>query len=118
MESCDLTTKITRDRTTRRTRINHFSEKSTVGEWRSEHSISIESEDWETAIKEKQEEMAKSGLGFEVASISDVIRVRMVVPVYIQPERFGKRNENLVGKAVSATGVRIVKGEVEIDYPL
>ena len=99
-------------------RRNHFFEKSTVGEWRSEHSISIESEDWETALKEKQEQMTRAGIGFEVASISDVVRVRMVVPINIQPERFGKRNENLVGKAVSATGVRIVKGEVEIDYPL
>lgn len=98
--------------------VDYFSEKSTIGEWRSKHSISIDSDKWKTALRAKQKEMSRLGLGFDVASISDKITVRMVVPINQPDPRFGKRNSNLTGKAVRASGLRVVEDEIEIDYPL
>jgi len=75
--------------------VDYFSEKSTIGKWKSEHNISIASEDWKTALRAKQEEMSGFGLGFDVASISDKITVRMVVPINQTDSKFGDRNRIL-----------------------
>ena len=98
--------------------VNYFSEKSTIGKWKSEHSISIASEDWKTSLRAKQEEMSSLGLGFDVASISDNISVRMVVPINQPDPKFGDQNKNLTGKAVKTKGLRVVEDENEINYPL
>lgn len=98
--------------------VDYFSEKSTIGKWKSEHSISIDSEDWKTALRTKQEEMSRLGLGFDIASISDKIRVRMVVPINQPDPKFGDQNQNLTGKAVKTKGIRVVEDEIEIDSPL
>lgn len=98
--------------------VDYFSEKSTVGKWESKHRISIASEKWKSALRAEQEKMSRLGLGFDVASISDKITVRMVVPINQPDPRFGKRNSKLTGKAVRTTGLRFVKDEIEIDYPL
>ena len=98
--------------------VDYFSEKSTIGKWKSEHSVSIASKDWKTALRAKQEKMSSLGLGFDVASISDKIRVRMVVPINQTDPKFGDKNQNLTGKAVKTKGIRIVEDEIEIDYPL
>lgn len=62
-----------------------------------------------------EEELNKT---YEVDKISDTIEVRMVVPINQSNPRFGWRNENLVGKAVSTEDLRVVEGEVQIHYPL
>ena len=98
--------------------VDYFSEKGTIGKWKSIHRISIDSKKWKAALRTKQEEMSRLGLGFDVASISDKIEVRMVVPINQPDPRFGKRNSNLTGKAVRASGLRVVEDEIEIDYPL
>ena len=98
--------------------VDYFSEKSTVGKWESKHRISIASEKWKSALRAEQEKMSRLGLGFDVASISDKITVRMVVPINQPDPRFGKRNSKLTGKAVRTTSLRFVKDEIEIDYPL
>ncbi len=98
--------------------VAYFSEKSTIGKWKSKQSISLSSEDWKTALKAKQEEMSRFGLGFDVASISNNISVSMVVPINQPDPKFGIRNKNLLGKAVKDNGIRIVEDEIEIDYPL
>ena len=98
--------------------VDYFSEKSTVGKWKSKHRISVDSEKWKSALREKQEKMSRLGLGFDVASISGKFTVRMVVPINQPDPRFGKRNSKLTGKAVRATGLRVVEDEIEIDYPL
>lgn len=98
--------------------VDYFSEKSAVGKWKSKHKISIDSENWKSALRTKQEKMSRLGLGFDVASISDKITVRMVVPINQPDPRFGKRNSKLTGKAVRVTGLRVVEDEVEINYPL
>lgn len=98
--------------------VDYFSEKSTIGKWKSKHSVSIASEKWKTALRSKQEEMSRLGLGFDVASISNKITVSMVVPINQPDPKFGDRNQNLIGKAVRTKGIRVVEDEIEIDYPL
>ncbi|MDV2503821.1 MAG: hypothetical protein RX318_07690 [bacterium] len=100
--------------------VNYFSEKSTVGKWKSKHRISIDIEKWKSSLREKQKKMSRLGLGFDVASISDKIRVGMVVPIYQPDARFGERNSKLTGKAVAVetSGLRFVEDEIEINYPV
>ncbi len=98
--------------------VDYFSEKSTIGKWKSKHSISIASEEWKKALRAKQEEMSRLGLGFDVTSISNKITVRMVVPINQPDPKFGGRNQNLIGKVVRTEGIRVVEDEIEIDYPL
>jgi len=103
--------------------VDYFSEKDTVGKWKSKHRISIASEKWNSALKAKQEKMSRLGLGFDVASISEKIDVSMLVPINQPDPRFGERNSKLTGKAVHDAGTtdfrfRIVEDEIEINYPL
>jgi hypothetical protein len=98
--------------------VDYFSEKSNIKKWRSKHQISIESQKWKSKLRALQEKMSGYGAGFDVASISDKITVRMVVPINQHDPKFGKQNSNLTGKAVSGSSFRVVKDEVEIDYPL
>jgi hypothetical protein len=95
--------------------VDYFSEKSNIKKWRSKHQISIDSQKWKSELRALQEKMSGYGAGFDVASISDKITVRMVVPINQHDPNFGKRNSNLTGKAVSGSSLR---DEVEIDYPL
>lgn len=98
--------------------VDYFSEKATIGKWRSKRDISIDSDFWETALVAKQEKLSRLGMGFDVASISNKITVSMVVPVNQEDPKFGDQNENLSGKAVSTSGLRVVEDEIEILYPL
>ena len=98
--------------------VDYFSERSTIGKWKSKNSISIASEKWENALKDQQEKMSRIGLDFEVAYISDKITVRMVVPINQTNPRFGKENSQLTGKVVRTTGLRVIEDEIEINYPL
>ncbi len=98
--------------------VDYFSEKSIIGKWKSKHSIPIASEKWKSALRAKQKEMSRLGLGFDVASISDKITAQMIVPINQPDPRFGDRNTNLSGKAVRSNGIRVVEDEIEIDYPL
>ena len=98
--------------------VDYLNEKSTVGKWKSNHTVSIDSTTWKRLLREKQELMSRLGSGFDVASISDKIGVAMVVPVNQADPRFGKWNSQLAGNAVSTSGLRVVKDEVEIPYPL
>lgn len=122
--------------------IDYLSEKSTVGQWRGGKTILLDNNKlllqlvdlkarWhiiESANQnfksdysnsrippEWEEELNKT---YEVDKISDTIEVSMVVPINQSNPRFGWRNENLVGKAVSTEDLRIVRNEVQIHYPL
>ena len=98
--------------------VNYFSEKSTIGKWKSKHRISIASETWKSALRTKQKKLSMIGLGFDVASISDKITVSMVVPINQPDPKFGNQNSKLTGKAVRTTGLRVVEDEIGINYPL
>jgi hypothetical protein len=98
--------------------VDYLSEKSTVGKWKSRHTIFVDSEEWKSLLRAKQEKMSRLGLGFDVVSISDKISVRMVVPINQPESRFGKGNSKLTGKALRTTGLRVVEDETEVNYPL
>lgn len=98
--------------------VDYFSEKSTVGKWKSKHSVSIASSVWKANLRAKQEEMSKLGLGFDVASVSDSFEVSMVVPINQPDPKFGQWNRNLRGEAVTIKGIRVVKNKIEIHRPL
>lgn len=103
--------------------MDYFSEKSTVGKWRSKHRISVGNNVWKSALREKQEKMSRLGLGFDVASISDKIEVSMVVaaPKLQTDPRFGTDDSSeITGKALKPRkyGKPWVVDEIEIDYPL
>ena len=122
--------------------IDYFSEKSTVGQWRGGKTILLDNNKWLSQLveleakwhniesanqkfksdysnsripSEWEEELNKT---YEVDKISDTIEVSMVVPINQSNPRFGWRNKNLVGKAVSTKDLRIVEDEVQIHYPL
>jgi hypothetical protein len=98
--------------------VDYFSEKSSIGKWKSKHRISIDNKNWKSKLRIKQKEMSRMGFGFDVASISDKIEVSMVVPIDQPDHRFGKRNSKLTGKAVKINGYRFVRDTIEIKYPL
>lgn len=99
---------------------NYFSERSTIGKWKSGHRISIADEVWITAVRARQELVSRFGPSFDVASVSENVKVSMVVPINQPDYRFGDRNRNLIGKAVTVLegGLRVVSDEEEIEYPL
>ena len=98
----------------------YFEQKSTVGEWRRAHEIDIGSARWNKNLKEFQTEMSKATLGFTVARISHDIGVSIVVPINGQTNpRFGDRNKNLEGKAVTERyGAKLVEGMSRVTHPL
>ncbi|MEX1014188.1 MAG: hypothetical protein WDZ80_03445 [Candidatus Paceibacterota bacterium] len=98
--------------------IDYYSERSTVGEWKNEQTISIDNTEWENDLQDKQKEMAPLGLGFDVDRISDSVVVRMVVPINQSNPKFGDRNSNLTGKKVNTSGLRTVGSEKSIYYTL
>lgn len=97
---------------------DYFSEKSTVGVWRTPRKISLAEKPWRAALRAKQVEMSRLGLGFQVGAISNAVRARMVVPLGQKNPRFGAKNANLTGRAVATKGVRVVTAEKSFNLPL
>jgi len=97
---------------------DYFSERSTVEKWKETRKVSIDSDKWRSSLREKQKELSRIGLGFEVASISEKISIFMVVPINQPNPEFGEKNSKLTGKAVHTEGLRVVEREVEIKFPL
>lgn len=120
--------------------VDYFNERGTVGQWRDGKTLLLDENKWLSRLEDLkarwlilevakqrtisiyggippgwEEELNKT---YEVDKISDTIEVSMVVPINQSNPRFGYRNENLVGKAVSTEDLRVVEGEVQINYPL
>jgi len=120
--------------------VDYFHERGTVGQWRGGKTILLDNNKWLLQLEDLkarwlilevakqrtisiyrgipsgwEEELNKT---YEVDKISDTIEVSMVVPINQSNPRFGWRNENLVGKAVSTEDLRVVEDEVQIHYPL
>ena len=96
----------------------YFSEKSTIGDWRSIRSIRLDHRAWRSALQELQATMARVGEPFTVIWTDERIEISAMVPVNQADARFGKRNENLRGRAVSTTGLRVVQAEEYIHFPI
>ena len=120
--------------------VDYFNERGTVGQWRGGKTVVLDNYKWLSRLEDLkarwlilevakqrtisiyggippgwEEELNKT---YEVDKISDTIEVSMVVPINQSNQRFGWRNENLVGKAVSTEDLRVVRDEVQIHYPL
>lgn len=106
-----------KDSTTRYTH-EYYTEKKTARDWRSRQEIVIDNDAWQVSLKEKQEEMSRIGLGFEVGQIDPDISVRAVLPVNQPDPAFGSRNENLTGTIVPTSGLRVLSSEILIPSPL
>jgi hypothetical protein len=97
---------------------DYFSARSTVGQWRTPHQIDVSDDVWIRALRTKQAEMAPLGLGFDVASISNSIKVIMVIPINQPDARFGHNNANLGGTAVRYGTLRIVQDDAQFPFPM
>lgn len=97
---------------------SYFEEKSSVGKWRRPRQVSVAHSKWHSILGAHRKKMSRIGLGYTVSRIDDDLEVRMVLPINQRDKRFGKRNENLVGKAVQTTGLRIAESEIRIPFPL
>jgi hypothetical protein len=99
--------------------IEYFSEKRALENWRTEQTIKIDNREWLRKLKEHQKTVSKFGMGFDVASVSENVSIRAVVPINQSDPRFGKRNSKLTGAIVKYSGnYNIVDSDVEISYPL
>ena len=97
---------------------SYFDEKSTIGKWRKPRQISVAHSKWSSILEAHRKKMSRLGIGYTVARIDDDLKVSMVLPVNQKDKRFGRRNENLVGRAVRTEGLRIVESEVRNHHPL
>ena len=96
---------------------SYFEEKSTVEKCREPRHISVEHSEWTKNLEAHQRKMSRLGMGYTVQRIDDDLEVRIVLPVNQSDPRFGPRNENLVGVAVSKEGLRIVESRVTLPMP-
>ena len=121
--------------------LNYLHDRGTVGQWRGGKTVVLDNyklllqlEDlkarWHIIESANQDFMSNYSNSrippewkkelkktYKVDKISDKIEVSMVVPIQLN-QRFGYKNENLVGKALSNKDLRIVEDEVQIHYPL
>lgn len=97
---------------------DYFSGKSTVGEWRKWHKFEIYNEKWVLNLQRHRKKLSRISLGFGIDYISDNIRVRMIVPINQKNAQFGKGNVNLSGSAVETDGLRVIRGEKDLYYPV
>ncbi len=103
--------------------LDYFSEKSTVKKWRKKRNISLDNPKWKADLENKQKDLARLDLGFDVDKISDKVSIDSIVPLRQNNPKFGERNSKLKGERVNITKpgkftLRTVKEEIIIDYPL
>lgn len=96
----------------------YFEQKSKIGKWRQEQTVEIDNAKWKQELEAHRQRLARAGMPFTVSAIDDHIEVRFTVPVNQENPRFGRRNENLVGSVVIQSGLRIIRSEIRISFPL
>jgi hypothetical protein len=98
--------------------IDYYSAKSTVGEWRTGHVVSVTDQVFHNALQNQLDEMAALAVPFEVAKIQDTIDVSFTVPLYQANSLFGPDNVNLKGEMVATTGARVIRNRTSMRKPL
>ena len=76
---------------------DYFSEYGTVGQWKNTQKINLKKQIWQNNLAANQRKMAESGLGFDVARVSDSIHVSAIVLLSNKPElifKDGKIGDN------------------------
>lgn len=105
-----------------------------VSRWRQPRRIPLDAEAWRADLAAHQSRMAEIAaaereagvpaedtVAFEVASIADVVEIRVVLHLNQDDPRFGGRgNPNLSGAAASRSGTAgvIVEAEASFEFPL
>ncbi|MCI0400940.1 MAG: hypothetical protein L0Z68_06530 [Gammaproteobacteria bacterium] len=99
---------------------DYYRERSIVGQWRTARRISINTVKWQDDVKKQQRKDEQAGLGrFKIEKVSAQIELAVTVSIDQSDPRFGERNMNLMGKAVSkTTSGRLVRANVQFDYPM
>jgi len=96
----------------------YFDKRSTVKDWRKNHSISIDNRSWNSSLQEHIRDIKSKSIGSDVVSVENEFSISFVVPVNQPDPRFGKGNKNLVGKMVEEDILRVVRVETEITNPI
>jgi hypothetical protein len=99
--------------------IDYFSEKSTVGAWRSPRRVLLDEASWAARLNEQVTRAKAAGIGADPARFATTIDVSFVVPINQTNPRFGAGNSGLRGEAVTvrSASMRIVEAKLQIDYP-
>ena len=98
--------------------IAHYYNKTTMFNFKKEQIIQLNNDRWKHWLRKKQVKMSRLGYGFDVASVSDKVELRAVVPTRQANPDFGENNVNLRGKAVTHKGIRIVEDNVSFEFPM
>jgi hypothetical protein len=98
--------------------ITYFMEKATIGGWRTGRAIELDHRRGLSTLEQTQALFKRSGKELKVTKLQKAVRVDVVVPINQSDPRFGKGNENLVGAAVQEEGLRVVRSESQLDWPV
>ena len=98
--------------------VDYFSEKSTVGKWRTPRALTLDDAKWRAKLDERQRILARAGAAIEITRIDDNVELSAVVPINQSDPRFGEQNANLTGEAVPTSGMRVISREIDMGVPM
>lgn len=98
--------------------VEYLKGKSTVEKLKKKRIVSVKHEEWQEALKFKQDLLSSMGQGFEISEIGYKIEVYMALSTN-QPEvMFGFNNEHLKGRAVKMNKRPTVDSLIFLPYPI
>lgn len=65
--------------------IQYFTERTTIDKWKNRREIILDNKKWKSRLKQKQKDLSKTGLGFDIDKISDSIKVSAIIPISNKP---------------------------------
>jgi hypothetical protein len=98
--------------------IDYLEADATVAEWRKPRSVSVDNTAWRRKLDERLRMLALAGQPKKVTKIDSDVAVSFTVPINQPDSRFGIRNSNLIGKRIEIKGIRVVRGELKVKYPV
>jgi hypothetical protein len=94
--------------------VEYIDAHSTVGEWRKPRRVDLDNAAWKAKFADRLRYLAQIMKPMHVTKVDNVVTVSFVVPINQSDPRFGKRNQNLVGRKVASSGLRVVTAEVKV----
>ena len=98
--------------------VEYLKGKSTVEKLRKKRIISVKHEEWQEALRFKQDLLSNMGQGFEISEIGYKIEVYMALSTNQPEAMFGFNNEYLKGSAVKMNERPIVDSLIFVPYPI
>jgi hypothetical protein len=98
--------------------IEYLDTRSTVGEWRKPRRVDLDNAAWKAKLGDRLRYLAQTGKPMHVTKVDKAVAVSFVVPINQSDLRFGTRNQNLAGRKVATSGLRVVTAEVKITYAI